>query len=161
MGWLSFGSQKTEVPPPAPPLGAPNLEQRSHQQLPQPPSTSNARQLINDSSDIETTLNQLSSDSESHQIKLKNAYDAKTFKDADSTVGDFIHNYPPTNMFVIDGEKDIKESIICTANRDGGKTCLKLKINSIELFKIMQKHEYFCSLPTDINATYFECRKIK
>ncbi|CAL1196500.1 unnamed protein product [Candida parapsilosis] len=64
-------------------------------------------------------------------------------------------------MFVIDGEKDIKESIICTSNRDGGKTCLKLKINSIELFKIMQKHEYFCSLPNDINATYFECRKIK
>ncbi|CAD1813539.1 hypothetical protein FOB58_005301 [Candida parapsilosis] len=160
MGWLSFGSQKTEVPPPAPPLGSPILEQRSHQQLPQPPSTG-TRHLINDTSDIETTLNQLSSDSPSHDIKLKNVNDAKTFKDADSTVGDFIHSYPPSNMFVIDGEKDIKESIICTSNRDGGKTCLKLKINSIELFKIMQKHEYFCSLPNDINATYFECRKIK
>ncbi|KAI5959217.1 hypothetical protein KGF57_002155 [Candida theae] len=157
MGWLSFGSQKTEVPPPTPPLAAPNIEQRSHQQIPHP----NARQPINDSSDIETTLNQLSSDSQSHEIKLKHINDAKTFKDADSTVGNFIHNYPPTNMFVIDGEKDTKESIICTSNRDGGKTCLKLQINSIELFKIMQKHEYFCSLPNDINATYFECRKIK
>lgn len=63
-------------------------------------------------------------------------------------------------MFVIDGEKDSKQSIICTTT-DNGKTCLKLKMNSIQLFKIMQKQEYFCSLPDDINATYFECRKIK
>ena len=66
----------------------------------------------------------------------------------------------PANTFIIDGDKDGNQSIICTDNGKGGKTCLKLGLTSIELFKRMQSLEYFCSLPDDINATYFECRKI-
>lgn len=69
-------------------------------------------------------------------------------------------NERPANTFIIDGDKDGSQSIICTDNGNGGKTCLKLGLSSIQLFKKMQSLEYFCSLPDDINATYFECRKI-
>lgn len=75
------------------------------------------------------------------------------------SIDDFV-NERPANTFIIDGDKDGNESIICTDNGTGGKTCLKLGITSIELFKRMQGLEYFCSLPDDVSATYFECRKI-
>lgn len=109
-------------------------------------------------SDISHTLNQLD-EASNGPIKLQKMT-AETKKANDKMVGEFVAERP-ANMFIIDGEKYKDESIICTNNETGGKTCLKLRYNSIELFKQMQKLEYFCSLPDDINATYFECRKIK
>ena len=84
---------------------------------------------------------------------------AESLKATNTAVTDFVSK-KKGNMFIIDGEKYSKESIICTNDEQGNKTCLKLKYNLVELFKQMQKLEYFCSLPNDINATYFECRKI-
>ncbi|KAK6203248.1 uncharacterized protein RJT21DRAFT_125725 [Scheffersomyces amazonensis] len=112
--------------------------------------------------DLSTTLSQLS---ENHTAPLRIIDVSDGTKSLDASVTEFVktHENPlQTAVFVIDGEKDSKESIICTTNdRDGGKTCLKFQDYSIELFKTMQRLEYFCSLPDDIDATYFECRKIK
>ncbi|CAH2354552.1 hypothetical protein CLIB1423_17S01728 [[Candida] railenensis] len=120
------------------------LEQKSHLPL-----------NIAPGSDISTTLNQISD----HPSDIK-ITEISNRENINQSVSDFVAQRP-SNLFVIDGEKDKKESIICTSNSTGGKTCLKLGYNSIELFKHMQKLEYFCSLPDDINATYFECRKIQ
>ncbi|KAI5956903.1 hypothetical protein KGF54_000522 [Candida jiufengensis] len=179
MGWLSFGSTKTEIPPsqPQPPV---QLQQRSHSQLTAPISeypkdTQQYQNSLNkEESDIEITLNQLShkqlssnattdspTTSASTNINVEQINGSKSPEEISNTVSQFIENYPISNLFIIDGEKDLKKSIICTSNNDGGKTCLKLQMNSIELFKIMQKNEFFCSLPNDVDATYFECRKIQ
>lgn len=126
------------------------IEQRSHQPLglDKPIPTSD--------SDIENTLDQITTGNAPLNIKELNA---KNNDANNELVSEFVLQRPK-NVFIIDGEKDINESIICTNNLEGGKTCLKLKYNSIELFRQMQKLEYFCSLPNDMNATYFECRKI-
>lgn len=142
MGWFSRNTS-TNIP-------SNQVEQRSHQLL----NMSSA--VTPDSSDISHTLDQLSQNQTPLQIKeLQNA----TNKANNQSVSDFVGNRPK-NLYIIDGEKEIEESIICTNNEQGGKTCLKLRYNSVELFKQMQRLDYFCSLPDDINATYFECRKI-
>lgn len=106
-------------------------------------------------SDIAHTLGQITSDGEARIRQMSE----KLVKATNESVTEFVEK-TPKNMFVIDGEKNVDESIICTSDERGNQTCLRLKYNSIELFKQMQKLEYFCSLPDDINATYFECRKI-
>ncbi|CUM65613.1 uncharacterized protein PRCAT00003261001 [Priceomyces carsonii] len=133
MGW--FSSSKTTA---APDLSTQQIEQRSHNPL-------------NTNSDISQTLHQIGDNGEP---KVQMVNDNFTEK-----LQEFVQA-KPKNMFIIDGEKDTKDSIICTNNETGGKTCLKLGMSSIELFKTMQKMDYFCSLPDDIDSTYFECRKI-
>ncbi|RLV96521.1 hypothetical protein JA1_000197 [Spathaspora sp. JA1] len=142
MAWISFGGKdktnaKVELPQ------SQQIEQRSHQSLP--------------TSAIDTTLQQISSPTSS--IKVKDIQDTVDPKQAESKITEFVEK-EPWKLFIIDGERDAQQSIICT-DTNNGKTCLKLGINSIEMFKIMQKMEYFCSLPDDVAATYFECRKIK
>lgn len=137
---------------------AQQIEQRAHGSI-NMPSTTAIPGDIAPSSDIALTISQISTDESS--VRVKNILDMTDKKQIESSIAEFV-NVRPNNMFVIDGERDIKESIICTNNtQDGGKTCLKMKINNVELFTIMQKMEYFCSLPNDVDATYFECRKIK
>lgn len=153
MGWFSRDTSST----------IPNnqVEQRSHQPLdlsgqPAFNSTTANSNGLSTSSDICHTLEQLTENET--PLKLKELKE-NTVKANNESVSEFVHARPK-NLFVIDGEKEIEESIICTNNEQGGKTCLKLRYNSVQLFKQMQKLEYFCSLPDDINATYFECRKI-
>ncbi|OBA19615.1 hypothetical protein METBIDRAFT_46122 [Metschnikowia bicuspidata var. bicuspidata NRRL YB-4993] len=142
MAWLSLGSktsQNTEIK-------SPQIEQRSHHQM---------GIVQNNESDIAHTLNQIAAEGEAKVKEMT----TETLNSTNAAVSDFVHKREG-NMFIIDGEKYSKESIICTNDGQGNKTCLKLKYNLVELFKQMQKLEYFCSLPNDINATYFECRKI-
>lgn len=139
MGWLPFTSKK-------PTLDTTQIEQKSHIPLSLAPADS----------DISHTLGQISADD-------KLTVRENTERDpgqVNKSVKEFVEQRP-NNMFIIDGEKDIEQSIICTSNETGGKTCVKLQYNSIQLFKQMQHMDYFCSLPDDIDATYFECRKIK
>lgn len=119
------------------------VEQRSHDSLNLP------------GSDISHTLEKIT-ESSTAPPKIV----AVTSEGSLESVGEFVSSRP-NNNFIIDGERDVKQSIICTENGKGGKTCLKLGVNSVDLFKAMQGLEYFCSLPDDIDATYFECRKIK
>lgn len=140
MGW--FSSNKLAAP--IAPAGQ-QFEQKSHTPL-----------NIVPGSDISTTLHQIADNPA--DIKIK---EITNVQNLNQEVTEFV-SQRPSNLFVIDGEKEKLESIICTSTGpNGGKTCLKLGYNSIELFKQMQKLEYFCSLPDDINATYFECRKIQ
>ena len=153
MGWFSKDTS-SNVP-------TNQVQQRSHQPLdlsgqPAFNSTTANSNGLSTSSDISHTLDQLTEDQT--PLKLRELKE-NTVKANNESVAEFVHQRPK-NLFVIDGEKEIEESIICTNNEQGGKTCLKLKYNSVQLFKQMQKLEYFCSLPDDINATYFECRKI-
>ncbi|ODV95469.1 hypothetical protein PACTADRAFT_3168 [Pachysolen tannophilus NRRL Y-2460] len=76
-------------------------------------------------------------------------------------VSEFI-NQEPRAVYIIDGDRDAPHSIICRDKASGGgQTCIKLQYNCIELFKAMQKFNYFCALPSNkVDATYFECRKI-
>lgn len=133
------------------------LTQKSHQPLnldntkPLDPNNLNPQET-----DINHTLNQIV-DKDNLAIS---EFKSKSVNEMNDSVSKFV-SMKPNNLFVIDGEKDVDTSIICTEDINGGKTCLKLQYNSIQLFKQMQKLEYFCSLPDDINATYFECRKIK
>lgn len=155
MGWFSSGLS-------APQPSSQQISQQSHKllNLAGNPDSSAAASAAprngNYDSDINQTLNQLASDEQKIQLKQLTA---DSLKETNKSVADFVLQ-KPRNLFIIDGEKYADESIICTNNENGGKTCLKLRYNSIELFKQMQKLEYFCSLPNDINATYFECRKI-
>lgn len=142
MVWLPFGSKTSQTPE----IKSQQIEQRSHNPLGLAP---------NGDSDIAHTLNQISADGEAKVKQMT----AETLKATNEAVTDFVKK-KDGNMFIIDGEKYSKESIICTNDGVGNKTCLRLKYNLVELFKQMQKLEYFCSLPNDINATYFECRKI-
>ncbi|QBM90509.1 hypothetical protein METSCH_F00900 [Metschnikowia aff. pulcherrima] len=142
MVWLPFGqksSTSTEIK-------SHQIEQRSHHPL----NVSHQGE-----SDIAHTLHQITAEGEAKVKQLS----AESLKATNTAVTDFVSK-KEGNMFIIDGEKYSKESIICTNDEQGNKTCLKLKYNLVELFKQMQKLEYFCSLPNDINATYFECRKI-
>lgn len=139
MGWLPFSTKKIE------PVSH-QLHQKSHQPL----------NLNAEDSDISHTLSQISDND--NLVVTENK--AESHNEVNKSVESFIQQNPK-NLFIIDGEKDIAQSIICTEDANGGKTCLKLQYNSIQLFKQMQKLEYFCSLPDDIDATYFECRKIK
>lgn len=107
-------------------------------------------------SDIAHTLDQLSTDDSLPQVRVLSA---ESLSETNKSVTQFV-SQAPENMFIIDGEKYADESIICTNDAQGNKTCLKLKYNLIELFKQMQRLDYFCSLPNNIDATYFECRKI-
>lgn len=159
MGWFSSNSS-TSIPPPSSQVIPPSqqIEQRSNQPLNLSPQTVNHNKNDIKSEDISHTLDQLSSNT-SNPIQIKQL-NSKSHKDANDSVTNFV-NERPSNVFIIDGEKYSDESIICTNNGKGGKTCLKFNYNSIELFKQMQHLEYFCSLPNDIDATYFECRKIK
>lgn len=143
MAWLSFG-KKLSSPETALPAG--QIEQRSHTPLNVAPQDS----------DIAHTLNQIGT--EDHQPRVK-VLSTESLNENNKMVSGFV-GQRPKNMFIIDGEKYADESIICTSDERGNKTCLKLRYNLIELFKHMQHLEYFCSLPNDINATYFECRKI-
>lgn len=132
----------------APAPASVQLVQESHKPL-------NIAPAANASPDISHTLNQISTD---NRLQVKQLLTEST-EETNKSVDEFVLKRP-NNVFIIDGEKYSPESIICTTNEQGGKTCLKLKYNSIQLFKQMQKLEYFCSLPDDIDATYFECRKI-
>lgn len=138
MVWNPFSSQKQLNLPP------PQVEQRSHSPL----------GLAPPESDIAQTLAQISD--EQPKVALVNA---KSAQEGQESVSNFVAARP-NNMFIIDGEKYSEESIICTTDERGDKTCLRLMFSSLELFRQMQKLEYFCSLPNDIDATYFECRKI-
>ncbi|EGW30530.1 uncharacterized protein SPAPADRAFT_143682 [Spathaspora passalidarum NRRL Y-27907] len=142
MAWLPFGNKdksnaKVDL------VQSPQIEQRSHQPMP--------------TSDIDTTLNQISTPTSS--IKVKDIQDTTDPKQAQAKITEFVQK-DPWKTFIIDGEHNADQSIICTDTNDG-KTCLKLGINSVKMFKVMQSLEYFCSLPNDVDATYFECRKIK
>lgn len=140
MVWLPFSAKS--LPPAA---VSPQVEQRSHQPLGIAPVQS----------DIEHTLSQLSTEDSQPRVHVLSA---ESRKETNDSVSEFV-TLRPKSMFIIDGEKYGNESIICTSDALG-KTCLKLKYNLIELFKQMQRLEYFCLLPNDIDATYFECRKI-
>lgn len=139
MGWFSSTTKPVVAQP-----QLLQIEQRSHNSL-----------NITPGSDISTTLSQIADDPSDIRIKQISGRD-----EINRSVNEFVRERP-SNLYVIDGDREQQESIICTSNASGGKTCLKLGYNSIELFKQMQKLEYFCSLPDDINATYFECRKIQ
>lgn len=142
MVWLPFSSKSPEKFE----VNSPLVEQRSHNPL---------GIVQKGESDIAHTLNQISQEGEAKVRELS----AENSKATNEAVTEFVTKRDG-NLFIIDGEKYSKESIVCTNDGLGNKTCLKLKYNLIELFKQMQKLEYFCSLPDDINATYFECRKI-
>lgn len=138
MAWNPFASLKSNS------LPSPQVEQRSHTPL----------GLAPEESDIAQTLAQISDN------KPKVEYvNTQSEEEKKNQVAKFV-TARPKNMFIIDGEKYSEESIICTSDERGNKTCLRLMFDSIQLFKQMQKLEYFCSLPNDIDATYFECRKI-
>lgn len=138
MPWNPFSSQKQDRFP------SPKIEQRSHSPVGLAPADS----------DIARTLARISNDTP------RVAYvHAQSDDDKRKTVSEFVAARPK-NVFIIDGEKCSKESIICTADERDNKTCLCLKFGPVELFRQMQRLEYFCSLPNDIDATYFECRKI-
>lgn len=139
MVWLPFGKKTNQN-------ATTQIEQRSHTPLNVAPQDS----------DIAHTLSQLASEDSQPKVKILSA---ETRKETNNSVTDFVEKRPK-NVFIIDGEKYANQSIICTNDEQGNKTCLKLMYNLIELFKHMQHLEYFCSLPNDIDATYFECRKI-
>ncbi|QFZ25709.1 hypothetical protein EJF18_10814 [Clavispora lusitaniae] len=134
MAWFTWNKQKS-----------PQIEQRSHTRMETAPE-----------SDIAHTLNQISSEDSLPRVQVLSA---ESYNETNKSVASFV-SQRPENLFIIDGEKYADESIICTSDEQGNKTCLKLRYNSIELFKQMQRLEYFCSLPNNMDATYFECRKI-
>lgn len=137
MVWLPFKKSGNSVAP---------VEQRSHTPINVAPKDS----------DIAHTLSQLASDDAQPKVQVLSA---ESRNETNKSVTLFVEQRPK-NVFIIDGEKYANQSIICTNDERGNKTCLKLMYNLIELFKHMQHLEYFCSLPNDIDATYFECRKI-
>lgn len=141
MAWLPFGKSSSDST-----SSAVQIEQRSHTPLNVAPKDS----------DIAHTLKQLASEDVQPKVKVLSGESRKQTNDLVSAFVD----QRPENMFIIDGEKYANESIICTNDERGNKTCLKLMYNLIELFKHMQHLDYFCLLPNDIDATYFECRKI-
>lgn len=138
MVWNPFSSKKQDN------LASVQIAQRSHTPLGLAPSESDIAQTLAQISDNKPKVQYLNSLSEEEKR---------------NSVASFVAARPK-NMFIIDGEKQIEESIICTSDERGNKTCLRLLFGLVELFKQMQKLEYFCSLPNDIDATYFECRKI-
>lgn len=146
MAWIPFGVGKKDNASAAPRPQPPQLEQRSHQPL----------GVLSDELGIQNTLNQIATSHSQPEVQFARA---NTNEESNNAVTKFVESHPK-RMFIIDGEKYANESIICTNDERGEKTCLRLGYNSIQLFKQMQKLEYFCSLPNDIDATYFECRKI-
>ncbi|ODQ62011.1 hypothetical protein WICANDRAFT_16381, partial [Wickerhamomyces anomalus NRRL Y-366-8] len=81
-------------------------------------------------------------------------------KDQLKTKIDGFVSQSPQSLYLIDGEKGTKRSVICRQNENGGQTCLNIEVDGVSLFKQMQGFNYFCSLPAEIDATHFECRKI-
>lgn len=65
----------------------------------------------------------------------------------------------PHAVYTIDGQPNDPHSVVCR-DSNGQRECLRLEYDAVRLFKQMQSLEYFCSLPTDVGATHFECRKM-
>lgn len=122
------------------------IEQRSHGSI----------NLPTKNESVSRTLDQLS---ETDQVNIKNV-DTEDSKRHLKSVLQLFTSQRPENMYVIDGEKNSTQSIICTDSPQG-KTCLNLQVDLIELFKTMQNSNYFCSLADDIDSSYFECRRIR
>lgn len=126
------------------------VEQRSHHPLdltnaPSPSLAFNASH----------TLDQLTRDGQT-LLEIRNLHETIPVSKA---VADFV-NQNPLAIYNIDGEANVDQSIICT-QKGPSKTCLNLRVNSIELFRTMQCMEFRCLLPDHANATCFECRKIQ
>lgn len=122
------------------------IEQRSHGSI----------NLPTKNESVSRTLDQLSQED---LVNIKTVDTAESRQHLKSVLRLFTSQYPD-NMFVIDGEKNSTQSIICTDSPQG-KTCLNLQVDLIELFKTMQNSNYFCSLADDIDSSYFECRRIR
>lgn len=125
------------------------VEQRSHQSL----NLAKGKPETG----IENTSNMIGDGEKGVEIK---DIDYRNDETNDEWVANFV-NKRPHNIYTIDGEKDKTDSMICTTEEKGQKTCLKLHYNLIRLFKQMQKMEYYCSLPADVSTTHFECRKVQ
>lgn len=67
----------------------------------------------------------------------------------------------PLATYLIDSSTD-DSSLLCRSKPQGGQTCLRLGLHYTELFKTMQKFNYFCALPVHkVDLNYFECSKIE
>ncbi|ODQ53220.1 hypothetical protein SAICODRAFT_19148 [Saitoella complicata NRRL Y-17804] len=68
-------------------------------------------------------------------------------------------NESPRSNYTFDSERDSDESTVCRRVSDGGLSCVKLRLNSKQMFEQMQKFGYFCALPLDPSRTELECKK--
>ncbi|KAJ1911352.1 hypothetical protein IWQ60_010180 [Tieghemiomyces parasiticus] len=60
----------------------------------------------------------------------------------------------------LDYTVDAKSDLVCRNLPNGQRSCIKVHLDQKEMFSVMQKLDFFCSLPIDPTQTYLECRKI-
>ncbi|RUS20702.1 hypothetical protein BC937DRAFT_94553 [Endogone sp. FLAS-F59071] len=54
---------------------------------------------------------------------------------------------------------DQYNSMVCRRLQNGNESCVRLKLEFVEMFDEMQKLGFFCALPTDPKKTHMECQR--
>ncbi|KAK9720542.1 hypothetical protein K7432_004086 [Basidiobolus ranarum] len=55
---------------------------------------------------------------------------------------------------------DDKSNELCRTLPDGKQNCLKLSLDQKEMFSMMQKLNFFCTLPLEPEKTHIICKRI-
>ncbi|KAK9761843.1 hypothetical protein K7432_012952 [Basidiobolus ranarum] len=55
---------------------------------------------------------------------------------------------------------DDKTNELCRTLSDGRQNCLKLSLDQKEMFSMMQKLNFFCTLPLEPEKTHIICKKV-
>ncbi|KAI9637955.1 uncharacterized protein MKK02DRAFT_42336 [Dioszegia hungarica] len=76
-------------------------------------------------------------------------------------VADFVKEVPNAK-YVFDSRRggENPEAELCRVTPQGGKSCIKVFMQSTSLFKSMQALDYFCALPAEPSRTHMECTRI-
>ncbi|WVN86685.1 uncharacterized protein L203_101857 [Cryptococcus depauperatus CBS 7841] len=78
-----------------------------------------------------------------------------------NTVAQFIQESPGAKYY-FDSRRndDLADTELCRMTANGGKTCIKVVMQSAALFKSMQALGFYCALPAEPTRTHMECHRI-
>ncbi|KAJ1954960.1 hypothetical protein IWQ62_005637 [Dispira parvispora] len=74
---------------------------------------------------------------------------------ATQALTDFVKE-DPNSLYTLDGQG----GLVCRTTANGRRDCLRVKLDQKSMFTLMQKLDFFCTLPIDPEHTHLECKKV-
>ncbi|KAF9072930.1 hypothetical protein BDP27DRAFT_370965 [Rhodocollybia butyracea] len=78
--------------------------------------------------------------------------------DAKETLQQFV-SLRPNGQYTFDSERGASQSEICRDDPNNHE-CIKVRMNSKQMFEAMQSLGFYCALPIEPGKTYMECRPL-
>ncbi|KAJ1972037.1 hypothetical protein H4R35_004898 [Dimargaris xerosporica] len=88
-------------------------------------------------------------------MSSSNASDKTARNDTATTMYKFIQEDPNREYTV-----DAKAQQVCRQLPNGNRSCIRVALDQKAMFEVMQKLDFFCTLPMDPEKTYLECRRV-